>query len=115
MLRERQMAIFHGLTREQMSQRFPDELRACDQDVNAYVIPTGESGVRRGERGLRALRHIAERHRKQTVLVPVRTAAKALGVSVNTYQRERRACQQSPAAGVPKDRKSDRVFEPSTT
>ena len=44
----------------------------------------------------------------------VRAAAKALGVSVNTYQRERRAYQQPPAADMQKHRESDQVFEPST-
>jgi broad specificity phosphatase PhoE len=69
MLRERHMGVFQGLTREEMSHRFPDELRAYDEDVNGYVIPTGESGVQRGERSLRALRQIAERHQNQNVLV----------------------------------------------
>jgi DNA invertase Pin-like site-specific DNA recombinase len=44
----------------------------------------------------------------------VRAAAKALGVSVNTYQRERRACQQTPAADGSKDGESERVSEPTT-
>ena len=36
---------------------------------NGYVIPSGESGVQRDERSLRALRQIAERHQNQTALV----------------------------------------------
>jgi hypothetical protein len=35
--------------------------------------------------------------------MPVRDAARALGVSVNTYQKARRAlCQQTPAANAEK-------------
>jgi DNA invertase Pin-like site-specific DNA recombinase len=44
--------------------------------------------------------------------LPVRAAAKALGVSVNTYQRERRAYQQTPSTVIAKDRESEQVFEP---
>jgi DNA invertase Pin-like site-specific DNA recombinase len=46
--------------------------------------------------------------------VPVRAAARALGVSVNTYRRERRAYQQTPSTDVEKQADSDLVFEPTT-
>ena len=76
--------------------------------------------------GLRRARAQGKRLGRRTVTIttaslervsalPIRAAAKALGVSVNTYQRERRAYQQSPTADAPKDGDSERVFEPPTT
>lgn len=44
--------------------------------------------------------------------LPVRTAARELGVSVNTYQRGRRAYQQTLSDSAREQAESEQVFEP---
>lgn len=68
-LRERNMGIFEGLTREEVAQRFPVEYSDYRRLGHGYRIPTGESGQDRLERSVRVLTAIADRHPDETVVV----------------------------------------------
>ncbi|MEM7115944.1 MAG: histidine phosphatase family protein [Chloroflexota bacterium] len=61
-LRERNMGIFQGLTRQEMSQKFPAEMAAYKQIGFEYVIPNGESAKQRYERSVRTMTELANRH-----------------------------------------------------
>lgn len=61
-LRERNMGIFEGLTKNEMARRFPVEYSDYQRVGHGYRIPQGESGQDRFERSIRVLTEIASRH-----------------------------------------------------
>jgi probable phosphoglycerate mutase len=68
-LRERNMGIFQGLTKAEMSAQFPQEYADYRRIGHTYRIPQGESGQERLGRSVRVLTEIAMRHVDQTVVV----------------------------------------------
>jgi broad specificity phosphatase PhoE len=68
-LRERHMGIFQGLTREEISKKYPEQLTAYERAGFMDVIPDGESAQERTDRSARVLTEIASRHPEQTVVV----------------------------------------------
>lgn len=67
-LRERNMGVFEGLTKQEMAQRFPAEYSEYRRIGHEFRIPQGESGRERLERSIRVLNAIAERHPNETVV-----------------------------------------------
>jgi broad specificity phosphatase PhoE len=67
-LRERHMGIFQGLTKAEITERFPTEYSDYRRVGHTYRIPQGESGEERLERSIRVLAAIAERHSNETVV-----------------------------------------------
>ena len=67
-LRERNMGIFEGLTKEEMTQRFPAEYSDYRRIGQGFRIPRGESGQERLERSIRVLKAIAERHPHERIV-----------------------------------------------
>jgi probable phosphoglycerate mutase len=68
-LRERNMGIFQGLTKAEMSEQFPLEYSEYRRVGQTFRIPQGESGQDRLARSIRVLTEIATRHIDQTVVV----------------------------------------------
>jgi probable phosphoglycerate mutase len=68
-LRERNMGIFQGLTRAEMSEQFPLEYLEYRRVRHTFRIPKGESGQDRLARSIRVLTEIAMRHVDETVVV----------------------------------------------
>jgi broad specificity phosphatase PhoE len=68
-LRERHMGVFQGLTREEINERYPDQMAAYERTGFLDVIPDGESAQERTDRSVRVLTEIASRHAEQTVVV----------------------------------------------
>ena len=68
-LRERRMGVFQGLTREEISERYPDQLAAYERTGFIDFIPEGESAQDRTDRSARVLTEIASHHTEQTVVV----------------------------------------------
>jgi len=68
-LRERNMGVFQGLTREEMEARFPDERSAYRRTGSSYVIPAGESADQCLMRAMECLEELAARHQGETVFV----------------------------------------------
>ena len=67
-LRERNMGILQGMTRQEMATRFPQEYSHYRADSHSYVIPEGESGEQRTARSVRILTALAEKHPDETVV-----------------------------------------------
>lgn len=67
-LRERNMGIFQGLTRQEMLDRHPVERKEYERVGFEYVIPGGESAKQRLERSVLTLTEIAEASIDQTVV-----------------------------------------------
>ncbi|MGH8219693.1 MAG: histidine phosphatase family protein [Steroidobacteraceae bacterium] len=67
-LRERNMGIFEGLTKEEIAQNFPAEYSDYRRIGHGFRIPKGESGQERLERSIRVLNAIAERHPTETIV-----------------------------------------------
>jgi 2,3-bisphosphoglycerate-dependent phosphoglycerate mutase len=68
-LRERNMGIFQGLTKAEMTEQFPMEYLEYRRVGHTFRIPQGESGQDRLARSIRVLTEIATRHVDQTVVV----------------------------------------------
>lgn len=68
-LRERHMGIFQGLTREEISKKYPEQLAAYERAGFMDMIPDGESAQERTDRSARVLTEIASLHPEQTVVV----------------------------------------------
>jgi probable phosphoglycerate mutase len=68
-LRERNLGIFHGLTKEEMRERFPKEFEHYRSDPG-YAIPQGESAQARMAEHIECLRYLAQKHLgERTVIV----------------------------------------------
>jgi len=67
-LRERNLGIFHGLTREQMRDRFPKEFEQYRRDPD-YVIPQGESTTERTTLNMDCLRELAKKHTGERIAI----------------------------------------------
>lgn len=69
-LRERNMGIFQGLTREEMESHYPEVWKAYNSSAKFdYVIPEGESQRQRYERSIRVLNRLADAHRGETIVL----------------------------------------------
>jgi 2,3-bisphosphoglycerate-dependent phosphoglycerate mutase len=68
-LRERHMGIFQGLTREEISEKYPEQMAAYERIGFLDLIPGGETAQERTDRSVRILTEIASRHPEQTVVV----------------------------------------------
>lgn len=68
-LRERRFGIFEGLTRSEIGERFPEELRRFESRDPDYAIPGGESARAFWARCLGCLGEIGERHAGAGVVV----------------------------------------------
>lgn len=68
-LRERNMGIFQGLTKQEMEERYPDERAAYRRIGASYVIPNGESADQRLARTLECLEEIAHTYSGGSVVV----------------------------------------------
>jgi probable phosphoglycerate mutase len=60
-LRERNLGIFHGLTREEMKLRFPVEFQAYRKNPD-YCIPDGESARARMKENIQCVEELADAH-----------------------------------------------------
>lgn len=58
-LREMNLGIFQGLTRSEILQRYPQELRSLSEDYMGFVVPNGESRQMMQDRAHEALTEIA--------------------------------------------------------
>ncbi len=68
-LRERNMGIFQGYTRQEMQEKFPKEWQAYQSENKFdYVIPQGESQRQRLNRSIRIMNTLAERHPAETIV-----------------------------------------------
>ena len=68
-LRERHMGVFQGLTREEISEKYPEQMAAYERIGFLDLIPGGETAQERTDRSVRILTEIASRHPEQTVVV----------------------------------------------
>jgi broad specificity phosphatase PhoE len=68
-LRERHMGVFQGLTREEISEKYPEQMAAYDRLGFLDLIPGGETAQERTDRSVRTLTEIASRHPEQTSVV----------------------------------------------
>ena len=68
-LRERNMGIFQGLTKAEMTEQFPLQYAEYRRVGHTFRIPEGESGEDRLVRSVQVLSEIAARHVNQTVVV----------------------------------------------
>lgn len=58
-LREMNLGIFQGLTRSEILQRYPQEMRSLSEDYMDFVVPEGESRQMMQDRAHEALTEIA--------------------------------------------------------
>lgn len=68
-LRERNLGIFEGLSREELQSVYPDEYRSYKNAGPDYVIPNGESARQRFARIVQCLEELAEKHYGETIVV----------------------------------------------
>jgi broad specificity phosphatase PhoE len=68
-LRERHMGIFQGLTRQEINEKYPEEMATYERLGFLDVIPEGETAQERTDRSVRVLTEIASRHPEQTIVV----------------------------------------------
>jgi 2,3-bisphosphoglycerate-dependent phosphoglycerate mutase len=69
-LRERNMGIFQGYTREEIAKKYPDEWAAHNSPAKFdYVIPNGESQRQRHERSIRAFNRLADNHSEEQIVI----------------------------------------------
>lgn len=68
-LRERHLGTLQGLTRRELSERYPEDAAAFSAGDPDFVIPDGESIRQQYERCVRCAEDIAVRHPGQRVLV----------------------------------------------
>ena len=68
-LRERNLGIFEGLTREEIAARYAEELSRYAERDPEYVVPNGESLRQLHQRGLDVMERLARRHLGESVAV----------------------------------------------
>jgi len=68
-LRERHMGVFQGLTREEINEKYPEEMATYERIGFLDLIPGGETAQERTDRSVRSLTEIASRHPNQTIVV----------------------------------------------
>jgi probable phosphoglycerate mutase len=68
-LRERNLGILQGLTKEEFAQRFPHEAARFEDNHPEYALPDGESARQLYTRCVECAERIAGRHDGQTVLI----------------------------------------------
>ncbi|WP_084960993.1 histidine phosphatase family protein [Thermoactinospora rubra] len=92
-LRELDFGDAEGLTRTEMSRRFPEALDAFHADPVACHLPGGEDPVKAAERFTECLADIAVRHPGGRVLVVAHTTAirlalcRLIGIPLREYRR----------------------------
>lgn len=80
-LRERNLGIFEGLTREEIEARYADDLARYAARDPEYVVPNGESLRQLHQRGLDVMERLARRH------VGERVAVVSHGALLTTFLR----------------------------
>lgn len=68
-LRERNLGIFQGLTKEEIQKQFPEEYGLYQNGGADYLIPRGESARQQSQRVVACLEKINRRQRGGTVVV----------------------------------------------
>ena len=68
-LRERNLGIMQGLTREEFGRRFPAEMAAFNSGNEEYVIPHGESVRQRREKSVAFFNEIASKNPGKNILI----------------------------------------------
>lgn len=68
-LREKNLGVFQGLTREEIAQQLPDEFAIYQQNNPDYQVPEGESNRQFFQRCIDCFDEIALRHTGEKVLV----------------------------------------------
>ena len=68
-LRERNMGIFQGLTKRQISEKYNNEYYEYKKNEFDYVIPKGESSKQRIQRVVKVMDELVEKHNDQQVLI----------------------------------------------
>ncbi len=68
-LRERNLGILQGLTKNEFKDRFPLEYKKFRSGDADYVLPNGESRRQRFNRNWRCLQDIVERHQNDKLLI----------------------------------------------
>lgn len=92
-LRELHLGRWEGLTREEASERFPEEAGFMFKDLATDKVKGGESLLDLGERVLPALKEIIERHRGKKVCIVAHGGvnrvilAEAMGLPIENFFR----------------------------
>ena len=68
-LRERDLGILQGFTKEEAQQRFPEEYSQFLGGDPDFVIPKGESRRQKYQRSVTCIKDIVQRHRGERVLI----------------------------------------------
>ena len=68
-LREAHRGIFHGLSGDEIKEKFPEQYRLYQSLGPHYVIPGGESTVQQVERNVACLNELRKKHFGQTIVV----------------------------------------------
>jgi probable phosphoglycerate mutase len=69
-LRERNMGIFQGYTRNEIEEKFPMEWSEYNSSARFdYVIPNGESQRQRYERSIRVFNRLANKHPSEKIVI----------------------------------------------
>jgi broad specificity phosphatase PhoE len=68
-LRERHMGVFQGLTRDEISEKYPEQMATYERIGFLDIIPGGESAQERTDRSVWVLTELASRHPEQTIVV----------------------------------------------
>ncbi len=68
-LRERDLGVFQGFTKEEAMQRFPEAYSLFHSGDPDYVIPEGESRRQKYERSVACIKDVIHRHPGERVLV----------------------------------------------
>jgi probable phosphoglycerate mutase len=92
-LRERSYGAWEGLTVKEINEKFPGSYQKYEVDPGSYSPPGGETGFEVGERVVRALASITERHKDCSLTLVAHEATfrillcRMLGISVSDYRR----------------------------
>ena len=92
---EMDVGEFEGLTGRQLRERFPDVMRAWDQDAFQTVMPGGESLETVRDRAWKTVMNLADRHGAETVVAVTHNftiqmvLCTALGMPPNNFRRLR--------------------------
>jgi probable phosphoglycerate mutase len=68
-LRERHLGVFQGLNKNEMLERFSNDVNHYRSGDPDHVIPEGESSRQRYERSTTCLQELAENHAGETILI----------------------------------------------
>ncbi|MFH1560257.1 MAG: histidine phosphatase family protein [Chloroflexota bacterium] len=92
-LKEANLGLLDGLTREEMWQQYPDFMRSWSDDASTAVMPGGESILQVQERAWDTVEEIKSIHPEENVAVVSHTftilalVCKLLGMPLSNFQR----------------------------